>query len=86
MCSPEQLEAGGAQGQQEGYLQGRGVCLHQSMDCCLKSLTPLLLPVNGILKGLEGKAGLEGHWGCPDPGHPAGMGGLCPLSQHLVVP
>lgn len=64
MCSPERLEAGGAQGEQEGYLQCRGVCL-QSMDCCLKGLTPLLLPVNGIFKGLEGKAGLEGHWGLP---------------------
>lgn len=31
--------------------------------CCLKGLAPLLLPVNGILEGLEGKAGLEGQAG-----------------------
>lgn len=53
------LEAGKAWGGQEDYLQCRGAHL-QPMHCCLKGLTPPLLPVNGILEGLEGKEGMEG--------------------------
>lgn len=47
---------------QEGYLE-RGVSCLQSTHNHLKALTPLLLPVNGILESLEGKAGLEGQIG-----------------------
>lgn len=77
------LEAGKAWRGQEGYLQCRGACL-QPMYCCLKGLTPLLLPVNGILEGLEGKAGLEGQLAgaAPETGHPAGGSEMCHLSQH----
>lgn len=53
------LEAGKAWVEQEDYLQCRGAHL-QPMHCCLKGLTPLLLPVNGILEGLEGREGMEG--------------------------
>lgn len=56
------LEAGKVWGGQQGYLQCRGAHL-QPTHRRLKGLTPLLLPVNGILEGLEGKAGLEGQSG-----------------------
>lgn len=58
-------------GGQEGHLQGVEACL-LPWYCCLKGLAPLLLPVNGILEGLEGKAGLEGQaGGCPRPRSPS---------------
>lgn len=89
MGSPELLhrgvlEAGKAWRGQEGYLQCRGACL-QPMYCCLKGLTPLLLPVNGILEGLEAKAGLQGQWrgGLPlTQGIQLGESEMCHLSQH----
>lgn len=49
-----------------GYFQCRGARLQPMYCCCLKGLAPLLFPGNGILEGLEGKAGLGGGWGgCP---------------------
>lgn len=47
---------------QKGYLECGVSCLQPTHNH-LKALTPLLLPVNGILESLEGKAGLEGQIG-----------------------